>query len=182
MLSYEEIGAAAMLSRACAGTIGTTARSSALPGSEHAVRLAMTKLILPELGHVVRELAADDERCGRSARRFPLDEARALPDRGGVPDRANRARRDPSTRTDACSPTPRDRARRRPAVRPRRDGRLRGASPKTRSAPAATSRRILRCDRERSSPARWPTRARRRAASASRSRPARRCRTAPTRS
>ena len=27
-----------------------------LPGSEHAVRLAMTKLILPEIGHVVREL------------------------------------------------------------------------------------------------------------------------------
>ena len=26
-----------------------------LPGSEHAVRLAMTKLILPELGHMVRE-------------------------------------------------------------------------------------------------------------------------------
>ncbi len=56
MLSYEEIGAAAMLSRACAGTIGRTAVFS-LPGSEHAVRLAMTKLIVPELGHVVRELA-----------------------------------------------------------------------------------------------------------------------------
>jgi molybdenum cofactor biosynthesis protein B len=56
MLSYEQIGAAAMLSRACAGAIGRTALFS-LPGSEHAVRLAMTKLILPELGHVVRELA-----------------------------------------------------------------------------------------------------------------------------
>ncbi|MEP6918812.1 MAG: molybdenum cofactor biosynthesis protein B [Acidobacteriota bacterium] len=55
MLSYDEIGAAAMLSRACAGTIGRTALFS-LPGSEHAVRLAMTKLILPEIGHVVREL------------------------------------------------------------------------------------------------------------------------------
>jgi molybdenum cofactor biosynthesis protein B len=55
MLSYEEIGAAAMLSRAAAGTIGTTA-VFALPGSENAVRLAMTKLILPEIGHVVREL------------------------------------------------------------------------------------------------------------------------------
>jgi molybdenum cofactor biosynthesis protein B len=55
MLSYDEIGAAAMLSRACAGTIGQTAVFS-LPGSEHAVRLAITKLILPELGHVVREL------------------------------------------------------------------------------------------------------------------------------
>jgi molybdenum cofactor biosynthesis protein B len=56
MLSYEEIGAAAMLSRACAGTIGSTAVFS-LPGSAPAVRLAMNKLILPELGHVVRELS-----------------------------------------------------------------------------------------------------------------------------
>jgi molybdenum cofactor biosynthesis protein B len=55
MLSYQEIGAAAMLSRACAGTIRKTALF-ALPGSEKAVRLAMEKLILPELGHVVREL------------------------------------------------------------------------------------------------------------------------------
>ena len=54
-LSFQEIGAAAMLSRACAGTIGRTA-VFALPGSEHAVRLAMTRLILPEIGHVVREL------------------------------------------------------------------------------------------------------------------------------
>ena len=55
MLSYGEIGSAAMLSRACAGV----ARGSAvfiLPGSEHAVRLALTKLILPEIGLVVREL------------------------------------------------------------------------------------------------------------------------------
>ena len=55
MLSYEEIGSAAMLSRACAGTIGLTA-VFALPGSERSVRLAMDKLILPEIGHVVREL------------------------------------------------------------------------------------------------------------------------------
>jgi molybdenum cofactor biosynthesis protein B len=55
MLSYQEIGAAAMLSRACAGTIRRTA-VFALPGSEKAVHLAMTKLILPEIGHVVREL------------------------------------------------------------------------------------------------------------------------------
>jgi molybdenum cofactor biosynthesis protein B len=55
MLSYEEIGSAAMLSRACAGTIGRTAVFS-LPCSENAVRLAMAKLILPEIGHVVREL------------------------------------------------------------------------------------------------------------------------------
>ena len=55
MLSYAEIGAAAMLSRAVGGSIGSTA-VFALPGSEHAVRLAMTRLILPEVGHVVREL------------------------------------------------------------------------------------------------------------------------------
>ena len=56
MLSYEDIGSAAMLSRACAGSVGTTAIFS-LPGSEAAVRLAMEKLILPEIGHVVRELS-----------------------------------------------------------------------------------------------------------------------------
>jgi molybdenum cofactor biosynthesis protein B len=56
MLSYDEIGSAAMLSRACAGTIGRTAVFS-LPGSEQAVRLAMEKLILPEIGHAVRELS-----------------------------------------------------------------------------------------------------------------------------
>ena len=53
-LSYQEIGSAAMLSRACAGTVKQRVIIS-LPGSEHAVRLAMTKLVLPELGHLVRE-------------------------------------------------------------------------------------------------------------------------------
>jgi molybdenum cofactor biosynthesis protein B len=52
ILSYEQIGAAAMLSRATAGVIGTRVVFS-LPGSTAAVELAMTKLILPELGHVV---------------------------------------------------------------------------------------------------------------------------------
>jgi molybdenum cofactor biosynthesis protein B len=55
MLSYTEIGPAAMLSRACAGAVRGTV-VFALPGSEAAVRLAMRKLILPELGHVVREI------------------------------------------------------------------------------------------------------------------------------
>ncbi len=54
MLSYGEIGAAAMLSRACAGLTRRKIVIS-LPGSEHAVRLAMTKLVVPELGHLVRE-------------------------------------------------------------------------------------------------------------------------------
>ncbi len=56
VLSYEQIGSAAMLSRACAGTIGSTA-VFALPGAKRAVELAMEKLILPEIGHVVRELS-----------------------------------------------------------------------------------------------------------------------------
>ena len=56
VVSYQEIGPAAMLSRACAGTSEGKLIIS-LPGSENAVRLAMTKLILPELGHLVRELS-----------------------------------------------------------------------------------------------------------------------------
>ncbi len=55
MFSYEEIGSAAMLSRAVAGTRGNKALFS-LPGSSGAVRLAMERLILPELPHIVYEL------------------------------------------------------------------------------------------------------------------------------
>lgn len=56
MVSYtEDIGSAAILSRAIAGTYKDKAIFST-PGSTGAVRLAMTKLIVPELGHVVREL------------------------------------------------------------------------------------------------------------------------------
>lgn len=55
MLSYEEIGAAAMLSRAVAGIYrGVLVFST--PGSTGAVELAMDKLILPELSHLVWEL------------------------------------------------------------------------------------------------------------------------------
>jgi molybdopterin adenylyltransferase len=54
MLSFADIGAAAMLSRACAGTHQGTI-IVALPGSESAVRLAMTRLLIPELGHLVAE-------------------------------------------------------------------------------------------------------------------------------
>lgn len=56
MLSFAEIGPAAMLSRAIAGTVGRTA-VFAMPGSPAAVRLAMERLILPELAHVVGELS-----------------------------------------------------------------------------------------------------------------------------
>ncbi len=55
MLSFQEIGPAAMMSRATAGTVGRKA-IFVLPGSPNAVRLAMTRLILPELGHVAQQL------------------------------------------------------------------------------------------------------------------------------
>lgn len=60
MLSYEEIGAAAILSRAIAGAVGTKFVAS-LPGSRNAVRLAMEKLLVPEIAHVVFELRKHQE-------------------------------------------------------------------------------------------------------------------------
>ena len=61
MLSWQEIGAAAMLSRAVAGAWGGRAVFS-VPGSKAAVRLAWEKLIGPEVGHVIRELRKDARR------------------------------------------------------------------------------------------------------------------------
>ena len=55
MLSYKEIGAAAILSRAVAGASGAKF-VACLPGSTNAVRLAMEKLLVPEIPHVVFEL------------------------------------------------------------------------------------------------------------------------------
>lgn len=55
LLTYQEIGPSAIMSRATAGIIDGRVLFS-IPGSENAVRLAMEKLILPELGHLVREL------------------------------------------------------------------------------------------------------------------------------
>jgi molybdenum cofactor biosynthesis protein B len=54
MLSYEQIGSAAMMSRACAGVVAGRVLV-ALPGSEAAVRLAMERLLIPELGHLVQQ-------------------------------------------------------------------------------------------------------------------------------
>jgi molybdenum cofactor biosynthesis protein B len=54
MLSYEQIGSAAMMSRACAGLAAGHIVVS-LPGSEAAVRLAMERLLIPELGHLVQQ-------------------------------------------------------------------------------------------------------------------------------
>src|SRR5262245_1920181 len=54
MLSYEQIGSAAMMSRACAGLVAGRILI-ALPGSEDAVTLAMDKLVVPELSHLVQQ-------------------------------------------------------------------------------------------------------------------------------
>jgi molybdenum cofactor biosynthesis protein B len=58
-LSYQEIGAAALLSRASAGTV-TGKVVYVMPGSSAAVRLGMEKLILPELAHIVGQLRRVD--------------------------------------------------------------------------------------------------------------------------
>ena len=55
MLSFEEIGAAALLSRALAG-VASGSVVFVMPGSSGAVRLAMERLILPELAHIVGQL------------------------------------------------------------------------------------------------------------------------------
>jgi len=57
-LSYSEIGSRAMASRAIAGVFQNKLIFS-LPGSSNAVRLALDKLILPELTHLVRQLNPD---------------------------------------------------------------------------------------------------------------------------
>ena len=60
MLSYEEIGSAAIMSRALAGSVGSKFVAS-LPGSRNAVRLAVEKLLVPELSHVAFELRKHQE-------------------------------------------------------------------------------------------------------------------------
>ena len=54
MLSFQDIGPAAMLSRATGGLLERTVLLS-MPGSPAAVHLAMERIVLPELGHLVRE-------------------------------------------------------------------------------------------------------------------------------
>jgi len=58
MLSFQQVGAAAMLSRAGAGLINKRA-VYVLPGSPKAVRLAMEELILPETGHLLGQARMD---------------------------------------------------------------------------------------------------------------------------
>ena len=55
-LSMQEIGSAAILSRATGGVIGSTV-VFCMPGSLNACRLACTRLIFPELGHLAKHLA-----------------------------------------------------------------------------------------------------------------------------
>ena len=54
-LTYQEIGSSAIMSRATAGIVKGRIVFS-IPGSENAVRLAMEKLILPELGHLIQQI------------------------------------------------------------------------------------------------------------------------------
>ena len=61
VLSYEEIGAAAILSRAVAGAVGSKLVAS-LPGSRNAVGLGMEKLLVPEISHIVFELRKHQEK------------------------------------------------------------------------------------------------------------------------
>ncbi len=53
-LSYQEIGTTSIMSRAIAGVVGGKV-ILCLPGSPEAAKLAMDKVILPEIGHLVRE-------------------------------------------------------------------------------------------------------------------------------
>jgi molybdenum cofactor biosynthesis protein B len=55
LLSFQEVGAAAMLSRATAGVYRNTLVIS-MPGSPNAVRVALEKLILPEINHLAWEI------------------------------------------------------------------------------------------------------------------------------
>jgi molybdenum cofactor biosynthesis protein B len=54
-LSMQEIGSAAVMSRATAGIVGSTV-VFCMPGSLNACKLACTRLIFPELGHLVKHL------------------------------------------------------------------------------------------------------------------------------
>ncbi len=56
LLSYRQVGSAAVMSRALAGTVGRKI-VICLPGSPRAAELALKKLLLPELGHITQQLA-----------------------------------------------------------------------------------------------------------------------------
>ena len=83
MLSYAEVGAAAMLSRAQGGVVQGRALFS-LPGSPNACRLALEKLILPELGHVLREVRRDPLRVAAELHRGIIDPSPIATPSGGL--------------------------------------------------------------------------------------------------
>ncbi|MCB9793458.1 MAG: MogA/MoaB family molybdenum cofactor biosynthesis protein [Alphaproteobacteria bacterium] len=86
MLSYEQIGAPAMLSRATAGIMGNLI-VFAIPGSPNACQLAMEKLILPELAHIVYELGKEGPAALVEKQPAPVEEATPAaeePEEGGV--------------------------------------------------------------------------------------------------
>lgn len=74
MLSYAEVGAAAMLSRATAGLCGDLV-VFVIPGSPAACRLALEKLILPELSHIVYELGKEGPAPADAASASPTQSA-----------------------------------------------------------------------------------------------------------
>ena len=124
MLSFEQIGPAAMMSRACAGLVAGRIVVS-LPGSEAAVRLAMERLLIRSSGtSCSRRENAVVVRPFTST--ISLDEARRRLDAGACPaDRAHRARgwlAETAGRVAAADVTFADR---RAAVRAIGDGRLR---------------------------------------------------------
>ena len=53
-LSYDEIGSVALMTRALAGVTDQGKVLFCIPGSPQAVKLVMTKLILPETGHILK--------------------------------------------------------------------------------------------------------------------------------
>ncbi len=78
MLSFQDIGPAAMLSRATAGLYGAEDGPPetllfCCPGSEAAVRLAMDRLILPDLRHLVWEVVRQPAEAPVSAPTFPVE-------------------------------------------------------------------------------------------------------------
>ncbi|MFZ5480990.1 MAG: MogA/MoaB family molybdenum cofactor biosynthesis protein [Myxococcota bacterium] len=82
MLSWQQVGSAAMLSSA----IGGVARGRpvfALPGSPEACRLAMEKLILPELGHLVAEVAKETPLA--TSRQAPVAPVQKVDHQGEAP-------------------------------------------------------------------------------------------------
>ena len=110
----------------------------------------MTRLIIPELGHVVQQLQQMTTKMRPFAGTIPLDEARAIDRRRGRADRPHGARARSRTPTDACWRSDVVADRRRAAVRARGDGRLRGSrrghgrrEPRRRRGRCAASRQVF---------------------------------------